>query len=112
MTDPFFIAVAASLVGKAAGSVYELIAAKFRGRPDAEQVLAEVTAGGKPEAVGQLAAGLASVTADDPAFEVELRRVFASAAAHNSDDAVSNQILGDATGKVVQARDVEGGIKF
>jgi hypothetical protein len=60
--------------------------------------------------VGDLAAHLAAEEAEDPAFGEELRRTWQHVSA--SRGGVVNQVTGNVSGKVVQARDIKGGISF
>jgi hypothetical protein len=112
--EPVLVSVAAALAGKAATSVYEFVKARFAGRGRAAEVLsaAEGAEPGSPEVVA-LADELARAEQDDPAFSAGLRAEWARFVGQRAEHGgVANQITGPVTGKVVQARDIEGGISF
>ncbi len=111
MPEPILVSIAAALAAKSATSLYELVKRRFAGRADAGAVL-EAADGAQPESpeVAALATRLAAEETEDPAFGVELRQVWQQVNA--SGDGVVNQITGNVSGKVVQARDIEGGISF
>lgn len=111
MTDPVLVSIAAALAGRSATSLYELVRRKFGDRGAAAAALAR-SAGAAPESaeVADLAAHLAATEGGAPDFGVELRRVWQQVAA--TEDGVVNHITGNVSGKVVQARDVKGGIRF
>jgi hypothetical protein len=69
----------------------------------------EAPAPDSPE-VAAVAAHLAAASEEDPAFGVELRNTWQQVSA--SQGGVVNQITGNVSGRVVQARDIEGGISF
>lgn len=60
--------------------------------------------------VAALAAQLDTEETEDPGFGEELRRTWQQTTA--SQGGVVNQIAGNVSGKVVQARDITGDIKF
>lgn len=109
MVDPILTSVATTLATKTAGALYDLVSKVFRRHPAAEQALVAVQ-GAEPDSppVQALAERLAEVTAAEPEFDRELREV-AQQADHGG---VTNQISGSVTGKVVQARDIQGNISF
>jgi hypothetical protein len=107
------VSIAATLAAKSATSLYDLVKRKFAGRKDAVAALeaADGTAPDSPE-VAEVAARLASAAEEDPAFGVELRNLWQQVSA--SQGGVANQISGNVTGsgRVVQARDIDGGVTF
>lgn len=111
MPEPILVSIAAALAAKSATSLYELVRRKFAGRKEAVAAL-EAADGAAPDSpeVAAVADHLATASAEDPAFGIELRNTWQQVSA--SQGGVVNQITGNITGKVVQARDVEGGISF
>jgi len=109
--EPILVSIAAALATKSATSLYDLVKRKFTGRKEAAAALdaANGTAPDSPE-VAAVAAHLAAASEEDPAFGVELRNTWQQVSA--SQGGVVNQITGNVSGKVVQARDIEGGISF
>jgi hypothetical protein len=114
MPEPVLVSIAAALATKAATSLYDLVKQAFAKRAGAPEVLtaAEGADAESPE-VAALAEELAAVERDDPAFGAQLRAQWAKQASqHAEHGGVTNQITGTVTGKVVQARDIEGGVSF
>ena len=111
MPEPILVAIAAALAAKSATSLYDLVKRKFAGRKEAEAAL-EAADGAPPDSpeVTALATQLAAEETEDPAFGVELRHTWQQVGA--SQGGVVNQITGNVSGKVVQARDIEGGVSF
>lgn len=111
MPEPILVSIAAALAAKSATSLYELVKRRFAGRTDAVAAL-EAADGASPDspAVTALATRLAEEETTDPAFARELRGAWQQVVA--GQDSVGNQIAGDVSGKVVQARDIKGGISF
>jgi hypothetical protein len=116
MVEPILVSIATTLATKAAGSLYDLVRKAFtRHRPAAVAEL-EAAKDAAPDSapVRVLAERLAEVSAADPEFASQLRaewaRVDVSQQADNG--GVTNSITGSVTGKVVQARDIQGGISF
>jgi hypothetical protein len=109
--DPILVSIAAALAAKSATSLYELVKRRFVGRPEAEQALDAATgaAADSPEVVA-LSTRLAAEEAADPGFAAELRNTWQQVSAERG--GVVNQISGTVSGKVVQARDIEGGVSF
>lgn len=109
--DPILVSIAAALAAKSATSLYDLVKRRFTSRKEAETAL-EAAAGAPPDSpeVTALATQLAAEETEDPAFGIELRHTWQQISA--SQGGVINQITGNVTGKVVQARDIEGGISF
>jgi len=111
--EPILVSIAAALATKSATSLYELVKRKFTNRKDKDAIAALEAANGAAQdsqEVAAVATHLAAATKEDPAFEVELRNTWQQISA--TQDGVVNQITGNITGKVVQARDIEGGISF
>jgi hypothetical protein len=112
MPEPVLVAIAAAIAGKSAGTLYDLVKRKFRGKRDAETVLD--AAEGAPVDSAEVAAlseELAAADRSDPEFSSELRSTWQEMAQAGGDGVV-NQISGTVSGKVVQARDIEGGVSF
>jgi hypothetical protein len=100
------MSIATNLATKAATGLYDLVVARFRGHPDAAGAL-EAAQGAEPDSppVQALATRLAEVAAGDPEFDRELRT-------WADRGGVVNQITGNVTGSVVQARDITGNINL
>jgi hypothetical protein len=111
MPEPVLVSIAAALAAKSVTSLYDLVKRKFAGRMEAATALeaAEGTGPDSPE-VTALATQLAATEADDPEFKVELRHMWQEVSAEGG--GVVNQITGNVSGRVVQARDIEGGVSF
>jgi hypothetical protein len=111
VTEPILVSIAAELAAKTATSLYELVKRKFAGRKAAKAALeaAEGAAPDSPE-VAAVAAHLDAAEREDPKFSAELRTTWQQVNA--SRGGVVNQIGGNVTGKVVQARDITGDINF
>jgi hypothetical protein len=109
--EPILVSIAAALAAKSATSLYDLVKRRFAGRAEAEKALAaaEGSAPDSPE-VAAVATHLAAAQADDPAFAVELRQVWQQVSAECG--GIVNQVSGTVSGRVVQARDIEGGVSF
>ena len=105
--EPILVSIAAALAAKSATSLYDLVKRRFAGRWEATAAL-EAARGADEEA--DLAAHLAAAEAQEPAFGVELRQTWQRVNADRG--GVVNQITGNVSGKVVQARDIHGDIKF
>lgn len=105
------MSIAATLAAKSVTSLYDLVKRKFAGSETATAALeaAEHADPGSPE-VARLATQLAAAETEDPMFGRELRNVWEQVSADRG--AVVNQISGNVSGKVVQARDIEGGVSF
>ena len=115
MSDPVLVSIAAALAGKAAISVYELVKRKFSGAREATEAL-EAADGAAPDSaeVRALSEALAAAAKSDPEFDSELRARWQSESVvqHADRGGVTNQIAGAVRGKVVQARDIQGGVSF
>ena len=111
MPEPILVSIAAALAAKSVTSLYDLVKRKFAGRQDAVAALeaAENASPDSPE-VATLATHLAAAEAEDPTFGAELRHTWQQVSADRG--GVVNHITGNVSGKVVQARDIEGGISF
>ncbi len=92
-------------------SLYELVKRKFADRREAAAAL-EAASGAAPDSpeVAALAAHLAAAEAENPKFGLEVWHTWRQVGADHS--GVVNQITGNVFGKVVQARNIEGGIRF
>jgi hypothetical protein len=115
MPEPILVSIAAALAGKSIVSLYDFVKHKLTGRTQALAAL-EAAAGATPESaeVHALSEELEQAERDDPQFAVELRAAWAriTTTQHADHGAVSNQIIGNISGKVVQARDIEGGVSL
>ncbi|MFL6118484.1 hypothetical protein [Actinophytocola sp.] len=111
MIEPVLMSIAAALAGKSVTSLYELVKRRFTGRGEAAAALEKASdaAPGSPE-VAALAAHLAAAEVENPAFGLEMRHIWRQATADRR--GVVNVITGNVSGKVVQAGDIEGGIRF
>jgi hypothetical protein len=111
MPEPVLVSIAAAIAAKSATSLYDLVKRKFAGRDDAAETLLalEGAAPDSPE-ISAFATRLAAAEAEDPAFSAELRHTWQEVNATRG--GVVNQILGNVSGKVVQARDIQGGISL
>ena len=112
MPDSMLIAIATTLATKAAGSLFDLVKAKLgkRGGKGAAALDAAVAAGPESPEVGELAAALDAAVVDDPAFAEELRTQWHAVQSGSGD--VHQSITGNVSGRVIQARDIQGGITF
>lgn len=112
MPDSMLIAIATTLATKAAGSLFDLVKAKLgkRGAKDAAALEAATNAGPESPAVGELAEVLDAAVVDDPEFAEQLRTEWRSVQSGSGD--VHQSITGNVSGRVVQARDIQGGITF
>jgi hypothetical protein len=115
MPEPILVSIAAVLAGKSIASLYDFVKQRLSGRTEALTAL-EAAAGAPPESAEVLALSKALEQAerDDPQFARELRAAWASVTAtqHADRGAVANHIVGNIGGKVIQARDIEGGVSF
>jgi hypothetical protein len=114
MPEPVLVSIAAALAGKAASSLLEFVRQKFSDDDEADQALdaADGAAPDSPEVL-TLAERLAQAERDDPDFGTALREEWNRAVVQQADHGgVTNQIHGEVTGKVVQARDIGGGVSF
>ena len=125
MTEDFLTALAGGLSEQGAAllavggksaltSVYQLVRQRFRpGSDEAEVLEAAVRHPGEQQQIDLLAAALAQAMAEDPAFADRLSALWRETTQQPTADrgAVVNTFDGEAE-KVVQARDVSGGITF
>ena len=113
MPDSMLIAIATTLATKAAGSLFDLVKSKFgkRGAKDVAVLDAAAAAGPESPEVGELAAALDAAVADDPAFAEQLRTQWRAVQTTGTGD-VHQTITGNVGGRVIQARDIQGGITF
>jgi predicted phage gp36 major capsid-like protein len=131
MPDPILLAIAGALAGKAAtalasggrtalGRLYRLVAGKLSAKEQDTKLLeavAERTDVARPEQepeVGRLAEVLDRAGRDDPEFAGRLRELWTEARTELTADrgGVINEVSGDVSGTVVQARDIHGGINI
>jgi hypothetical protein len=113
MPEPILVAIATTLATKGVQSLYDLVKKKFAGRGEAKAALeaAEDAAPGSPEVLA-LATQLEQAEAEDPQFAAELRQQWNSFSVQQPDHgSVANYMSGTA-GKMVQARDIQGGLSL
>jgi hypothetical protein len=115
MPDPILVSIAATLASKGASALYDVVKKKFTGSPEATASLADAQDGApnSPQ-VHALANQLARAESSDPKFAADLRAVWdqVSAQQQTSNGGVANQVSGTISGKVIQARDIQGGVIF
>jgi len=115
MPEPVLISIAAALASRTVVGLYKLVKAKFADDPEATAVLeaAEGAAEDSP-AVGKLRDKLAKAEAEDAEFAQKLREEWklSAGAQHAESGGIVNSVTGTVSGKVVQARDVQGGISL
>jgi hypothetical protein len=113
MVEPILLSIASTLATKAAGTLYDLVKSAFSRHPKAAAAL-EAAIDEEPDsaAVHALAERIAQVEAADPEFGEQLRSAWAKVDQHADHGGVVNQITGNMSGKVVQARDISGGISL
>jgi hypothetical protein len=100
--------------------VHEIVIGKLDGDPSLTRLEAEATGAGEiaERTRTRIQLALEDAAEDDPNFAQQLAAAVRSAqealgaSDHVSGGSVSNQIGGNVTGHVVQARDIEGGVKF
>ncbi|GAB3469200.1 hypothetical protein [Actinophytocola sediminis] len=113
MPEPVLVSIAAALASKGAGALYELVKRKFQGKDTAETAL-NAAQGAEPDSpeVEALSEQLAAVERSDPEFAAEIRERWQETVTKAESGGVVNQISGNVTGKIVQARDIQGGVRF
>ncbi|WP_018685799.1 hypothetical protein [Actinokineospora enzanensis] len=115
MPEPVLVSIAAALAAKTVTSLYDLVKKRFADSPDAAAALAaaEGAAEDSPQ-VAALAGELERTEREDPRFAEELRSRWSVESSRQVADhgGVVNQITGNVSGKVLQARDIEGGVSF
>ncbi|MFJ1767372.1 hypothetical protein ACIOD2_44070 [Amycolatopsis sp. NPDC088138] len=114
MPEPILVAIAATLAAKSATSLYDLVKRKFAKDPAGTAALeAAVTAQDDPQPVKALAERLHQAESDDKAFADALRTEWQRLPdIDRTHGGVHNQVTGNVTGKVVQARDIHGNINL
>lgn len=114
MSEPVLLSIAAALATQAVRGLYQLVKAKFADDPAATAALeaAEGAAEDSPE-VRELGATLEQATQDDPEFAERLRGEWErfTSSGNAQTGGVVNQVSGQVD-KLVQARDIHGGITF
>lgn len=113
MPEPILISIATTLATKTATSLYDLVKKKFADRKDRLAAL-EAAQSADPASVEALATELDRAGQNDPAFAEALLSEWTATQVneHATENAVNNRFSGTATGHVVQARDIQGGISF
>ncbi len=121
MPDQIMTAVAVALAGKATEAMFggardaftalvRLVRERFGRDEDARRALESAeNAPHDPAAVAALARELARVASADLGFDAEIRDLWPRIAAGGE---VVNMVTGKVNGPVIQARDVQGGIRF
>jgi hypothetical protein len=126
MADPMMIAIAAAVAGKlteslttgakaAMANLVRLVRARVAGDDAARSALADAErAPGDDARIAALATQLERLAGADPEFAGQLRHHWSQTNAHlhAHHGGVVNEVSGSVSGHVVQARDIEGGIKF
>ncbi|HEY4018896.1 MAG TPA: hypothetical protein VGM75_09435 [Pseudonocardiaceae bacterium] len=114
MPDSMLIAIATTLVTKAAGSLFDLVRAKLakRGGKDVAALDAAVAAGPESAEVTELVEVLDAAQQEDPVFAEQLREEYRAISIQAGTGNITQTISGNVSGKVVQARDIQGGITF
>ncbi|HET6711405.1 hypothetical protein [Amycolatopsis sp.] len=109
MPEPILVSIAAALAAKGATGLYDLVKRKFAKDPEAIALLtAAEAAPEEAQPITALAERLHEAEAEDGEFAEALRAEWQKVSlSHGS---VSNQVTGNVTGKVVQARDIHGDI--
>ncbi|WP_410675543.1 hypothetical protein [Amycolatopsis sp. cmx-4-68] len=115
MPEPVLVSMAAALAGRLVMGVYDLVKAKFADDPQASAVLVAAEGAAEDSArVRELAETLEAKQAADPEFARQLHAEWQrSAVAQQAETGgVTNQVSGNVSGKVLQARDIHGDITF
>jgi hypothetical protein len=116
MAEPVLISIAAALAGRAVVGLYQFVKDRFADNEEATAALEaaeQVTdATEESEEVQQLAEELERAEAADPEFGKRLRAEWATVRQHAETGGVTNQVTGTVHGKVLQARDIQGGVSF
>lgn len=115
MPEPIIVSIAATLAGKGASALYDVVKKKFTGSPKATAALADARDSAPDSAqIRALVDELARAERSDPEFAADLRAVWSQVSARQraANGDVTNQISGIVKGKVLQARDIEGGVRF
>jgi len=126
MADPMMIAIAAAVAGKvtesltagakaALGGLVKLIRQRFGTDDAAQAALADAErTPGDDKRIAALAAQLERLTREDHRFAEQLQRLWPQTGARlqAQHGGVVNEVSGTVTGNVIQAHQIEGGIKF
>ena len=118
MVEPILMSIATTLATKAAGSLTDLVRSAFGRHPKAAEALdaaenAEHKDAASPE-VTALASELGAIADADPEFARKLHAEWARVETTQRADrgGVNNLITGNVSGKVLQARDIQGNINL
>ncbi|MFG1646947.1 hypothetical protein ACGFMK_42280 [Amycolatopsis sp. NPDC049252] len=109
------MSIAASVAARTVVGLYNLVKSRFSADPDAKAVLeAAEWAAEDSLQVRKLAETLEVEEARDSEFGRQMRAEWerASVEQRAATGGVTNQILGHVSGKVVQARDIQGGVSL
>lgn len=115
MPEPILMAIATALATKAATGVYDLVKKKFSKDKKAIAVLESAEAAPSDQAaVKALAERLEVAEAEDAGFAEALRTEWGTVQVdqHAEQGGVTNSVTGNVSGKVVQARDINGNVSF
>ena len=114
MPEPILISIAAAVAAKGAAGIYDLVKRKFAKDATSTKALkSAIAAPDDPQSVTALAERLQHAEANDQEFAEALLSEWHKLPAPSTAGAnIYNKIVGDVTGKVVQARDVHGNISF
>jgi hypothetical protein len=95
---------------KALTALIRLVRERFQHDPEAQEALeAAELQPGDAAAVAGLAQALNKLASEDPEFDAEIRELWPQVAIEAD---VVNTVTGTVGGHVVQARDIQGGIRF
>jgi N-acyl-D-aspartate/D-glutamate deacylase len=116
MSEPVLLSIAVAVATKAVKGLYELVKEKFADDPVASEVLetaenAAAEGADSPEVV-ELSEALEQAELQDPAFREQLRAHWEHTVNVTQEGRVTNQLTGNVSGRVVQAGDIHGGVRF
>jgi hypothetical protein len=109
--DHILMSIAVALATRSVNSLFDLVKQHFANRQEAAAALeaAQGAGEGSTEAA-TLARHLEQAVVEDPVFAADLRQMWQHA--NPGRGSVVNQIAGNVSGKVVQARDINGNVTF
>jgi hypothetical protein len=115
MVEMTFLSIAAALANQTVTGLYKLVKQKFLDNPVAAAVLEAVRNGAEdPTAITKLGKEIEDAQTQDPLFAQGLQKEWQQISIGQRAEygSVANQISGNVSGNVVQARDIQGGISF
>ncbi|MGQ0776817.1 MAG: hypothetical protein ACT4NY_20765 [Pseudonocardiales bacterium] len=114
MPEPILISIAAAIAGKTASGLYDLVKRRYSGNRQATAELeAAVEDPADPQLIEVIAERLAIAEESDPDFRAALRSEWDKiTVTQHAEGGVANQVYGNVSGKVVQARDIHGNISL